>query len=156
VWTVFGYANADYESLLGRPVRGLSTPELGVLLAQYNVRWVVVNTGFAEFFTLADWEREHPGLLTVIQTDQPFVLYSVDQPSTWFFEGAGRVTATYNRLTIQGASASGVILKYHWLASLRANPPLPLRPVFVGDDPAPFIAVENGTVTDFVIEQSYE
>ncbi len=156
VWTVFGHTNADYEGLLGRPVRGLSTPELGVLLAQYNVHWVVVNAGFAEFFTLADWEREHPGLLTVIETDKPFVLYSVDPPSTWFFEGAGRVTATYNRLTLEGASPGGVVLKYHWLESLRTDPPLPLRPVFVGDDPVPFIAIENGTVTDFVIEQSYE
>ena len=60
-----------------------------------------------------------------------------------------------NRLTIRDASAGRIVLKYHWLPTLRSDPPLPMRAYAVLDDPVGFIEVDNGAVQDFVIYNGY-
>ncbi len=157
VFTIYGYANASLDDLFSRPIASLSLADMKSLLAQYNVRWVVINTSVApKAYTLAEWQRDHPGLLTALVTHDIFEVHTVQQPASWFFQGTGQVMATYNRLEVRNASLDGLLLKYHWLDSLRAEPLLPLRPVYVGQDPVPFIAVDNGSVSDFVIVQHYE
>jgi len=158
VWTTYGYANAGLDDLLGRPLSGLDSGELEGLLTQYNVRWAVVNTKvYPRGYDLAEWARDSPGLLALVGRHGVFEIYAVTRPAaaSWFFDGSGGVKAQHNRLSIEGSSPGGVVLKYHWIESLRAEPPLPLRPSYMGDDPVPFIAVDSGEVSDFVIVQDY-
>jgi hypothetical protein len=156
VWTKFNYANADQESVSGQLVATASPAELAAVLGQYNVHWVVVNTAFQNWVNLADWDRLHPGTFRPVATQGPFQIMAVAQPSSWFFQGQGAVQADANRLIVRGASAGGVVIKYHWLPSLRTVPALPMRPVTIGGDPIPFIAVDNGSTADFEIIQSYD
>jgi hypothetical protein len=156
VWTQFNHANADQEHVSGQLVATISPADLASVLSQYNVHWVVVNTAFRNWENLVDWDRKHPGTFAPLAQHGPFQILSVVEPSSWFFEGAGAVTADYNRLAIRGATPGSVVLKYHWLQSLRTEPVLPLRPVLVGGDPIPFIAVDNGETADFEIIQSYD
>jgi hypothetical protein len=104
---------------------------------------------------LEDWQRDHPGLLIPRSTYGVFTIYDVRQPASWFITGDGAVAATYNRLEVTNASAGSLVLKYHWVDTLRTEPVLPLRPVYLGQDPVPFIAVDNGQVTNFVIVHDY-
>ncbi len=162
VWTIYGYVNATLgddhvDRVLDRPINQLSPAELAAIFEQYNVRWVVANALIApEGYTLANWGRDHPGLLEPLAVYGPFVVYAVQQPASWFFQGTGQVMAKYNRIEVRDASPGGILLKYHWIESLRSEPRLPLRPVYVGHDPVPFIAVDNGDLTDFAIVQHYE
>jgi hypothetical protein len=156
VWTKFNYANADQESAFGRLVATISSAELATVLGRYNVHWVVVNTAFRNWVNLADWDRLHPGTFTPVTTQGPFEIMAVAEPSTWFFQGAGAVQADTNRLAVRSASPGGVVIKYHWLPSLRTVPALPIRPMYIGDDPIAFIAVDNGSTADFEIIQSYD
>ena len=155
VWTKFNHANADWERIFGELVAMLTPTDLTAVLTQYNVHWVVVNTGFPNWENLADWNQQHPGLLQQTATHGPFEILVVLDPADWFFEGGGGLQAEYNRIAIRGATPGGVQIKYHWIASLRTDPALPIRPVMLGGDPIPFIEVQNGTVPDFDILQTY-
>jgi hypothetical protein len=156
VWTQFNHANADQERVFGQRVATITKADLSTVLAQYNVHWVVVNTAFRNWENLVDWDQEHPGMFAPLAKHGPFQVMTVADPSSWFFEGAGAVHAAYNRIIIRGATPGGIILKFHWLASLRTEPALPIRPVYRGGDPIAFIAVDNGGLADFEIVQSYD
>ncbi len=152
VWTVYGYTNAGLDDVLQQPLRQLSPADLQSIMAQYNIQWAVVNTEvFGDGYTLADWDRDHPGPLTLRQTIDNLAIYEVEQPASWFAQGHGQVQAGFDRLRVTQASAGGVTLKYHWIEGLRSEPPLPIRPVSIGADPVPFIAVDNGNTAAFDI-----
>jgi hypothetical protein len=72
-----------------------------------------------------------------------FMMFEVRHPSGWFAEGSGRVKFDFDRIDIDDASKGTLILKAHWLPTLRAEPPLDLKPRVMGDDPAPFIEISN-------------
>ena len=42
------------------------------------------------------------------------------------------------------ADDGAVVLKYHWLSSLRSDPPRELRPVSLLDVPVPFVSIDAG------------
>jgi hypothetical protein len=65
----------------------------------------------------------------------------VNQPLTWFLTGAGNVTAGYNRLELSELQGDEVILKYHWVDGLRAEPSVRMEPIQIADDPIPFIKI---------------
>ena len=156
VFTTYGYTNAGLDDMFGQPIRQLDREQMVALLLRYNVRWMVINTSLpTQYYTLATWQHDHPGLLVPRSTHGVFRIYEVAQPESWFFAGTGQVTADYNRLEVRRASAGGLVLKYHWIDTLRAEPALPIRPIMIAPDPVPFIAVDNGQVTDFAIVQDY-
>ncbi len=122
VWTTYGYTNAGLDDVLGRPVRQLDRDELAAILLRYNVRWMVINTGLpTSMYTFKDWQRDHPGLLTPRAAHGVFTIYAVQQPASWFIAGDGAVAATYNRLEVRNVSAGGLVLKYHWVDTLRTE-----------------------------------
>jgi hypothetical protein len=63
----------------------------------------------------------------------------VNQPLSWFIEGAGKVKAGLNRLELSELKGNEVILKYHWVEGLTASPPTKVELVKMLDDPIPFI-----------------
>jgi hypothetical protein len=159
VWTTYGHANAGMDDVFGVPLADLDLQGLRNHLARYNVRWVVANVEiYPDVYDFAAWRRDHPGLLELIDRHGVFEVCEVRQPGagSWFLEGTGEVRAEHNRLSVRNASPDGLVLKYHWLDSLRTEPVLQLRPVSVGRDPVPFIGVENGEVTDFDVVQAYD
>jgi hypothetical protein len=104
-----------------------------------------------KYYTIDLWKQNHPGLFDTIASYGNFDIYQVLQPASWFFEGSGHVNAEQNQIIVQDASQGELVLKYHWIESLRTSPPLRLSPVMVGLDPQPFIKVDNGNIRDFRI-----
>ena len=156
VSTTYGFTNAGLDEMLGQKLAELSSKELGQIFVQYNIAWAVVNTQlYPVGYTLDEWDGDHPGLLQPLVEYGAYRIYAVQQPTSWFFKGSGKVSASYNRLEIRGASPGEVVLKYHWIDSLSVEPALPISPRYIGADPVPFIGVNNGNVADFVIFQDY-
>lgn len=81
--------------------------------------------------------------------------YELDTTSTYFIQGAGRVSASLNSIRVKDATHGGVILKYHWLETFRAIPEMPLRRYPLPDDSVGFIEVDNGTTSEFQLFNSY-
>jgi hypothetical protein len=74
----------------------------------------------------------------------PYRVYEVSayQPNA-FIEGSGTVKSAPDQIVIENASPGRIVLKYHWLPSLRATPGVQLRPVRTNGDPVPLILLEN-------------
>jgi hypothetical protein len=155
-WIKHGYANAGIWDAFSRDLSSYTEAELRQAMQTYNVQWVITNVDFDDaFHTLDDIARTWPDLLQPVGMISGFRIYRVPWPADSFLVGSGRVSATYNRLSVRDASPGGVVLKYHWLPTLRADPPLPLGPYPVLDDPVGFIRVDNGATSDFVIYNGY-
>ena len=77
--------------------------------------------------------------------DRSVQAYKVDQDLTYFLEGSGTIdTTSANRIvvTIDQPGNDGVTLKYHYVPGLKANDGSEIRPVFMMDDPRPFIKIK--------------
>ena len=78
-----------------------------------------------------------------LATYDKFTLYRVEIEPTYFAVGSGTVTARANRLELDHVEPrdGAITLKYHWLESLRTDPPRTIETVSFLDDSVPFIRV---------------
>jgi hypothetical protein len=129
---------AEFHSgrLLGRDIQGFTDDEIKKYFRLYNIGAVVA------FHPVSIKRlRSIPGLITLDRRLGPVHLMIVNQPSDWFVQGQGQLTATLNRLEVSTSGAKEVILKYHWVDGLVSNPPATIIPIKIYDDPIPFIKV---------------
>ena len=127
---------AEFHSgqMFKRDVQTLTDDELRNYLRLYNISAVVA-------FHPASIQRLQtiPGLVTIEQRIGPVHLMKVNQPLSWFIAGEGKLQAGFNRLQLTELKGNEVILKYHWVESLRGEPAVKIVPVKMADDPIPFI-----------------
>ncbi|MCB4755749.1 MAG: hypothetical protein LHV69_01715 [Elusimicrobia bacterium] len=71
--------------------------------------------------------------------------YKVKRKSNWFFVGSGDLRMEYDKLFVKRASTGRIVIKSHWINTFKCNPPLPIKPVYLKDDPVPFISIDNST-----------
>ena len=121
----------------GKRLGQVDRAELSRHLALYNVQWVLCWSPAAKQY----FER-HPQVSPLATYDK-FSLYQVELEPTYFVQGSGRITARENRLELdQIVPRDGAItIKYHWLETLRTDPPRRIETVWFLDDPVPFIKV---------------
>lgn len=127
--------------LFGTPAARFESAALADALSRYNIGTAIVTVGVTRAFLEA-----HPSIFTprssAANEDGPW-LYDVNVPDNGFVvAGGGRATAALNRIRVRGARGNAV-LGFHWIDGLRTEPPLPLMPRYLGNDAAPFIAVDN-------------
>ena len=68
--------------------------------------------------------------------------YQLDRPHQFFVEGSGLVTdRDHNRLVLEELSGDEIVLKYHFMKGLQAQPAAELAPIYIGSDPNPFIKI---------------
>lgn len=84
-----------------------------------------------------------------------FNIFKVNRPHNFFLKGHGSVVSGYNKLVVKGAGRGPVVLKYHWLDTLRTDPPFKISAYPIKGDEVGYIEVDNKNVTDFVIYNSY-
>jgi hypothetical protein len=127
---------AEFHSsiMFKKNVQTLSVDEISDYFRLYNIGAIVA-------FHPASIQRLQsiPGLVTVEQRIGTVHLMKVNQPLSWFIEGAGKVKTGLNRLELSELKGNEVILKYHWVEGLTASPPTKVELVKMLDDPIPFI-----------------
>ncbi len=126
----------------------LAEAELAGFLDTYNIGYVV------------SWNEDPKTYLkhrmfSVMKTIGKFNVYRVNMRSSYFLQGSGDVSATYNKISVRNASNGSVVLKYHWFENLKTRPELKIEPYRTHDDPVGFIRVYNGSVKDFDIYCAY-
>jgi hypothetical protein len=127
---------AEFHSgkLFKRDIGTITDDELRNYLRLYNIGAVVA-------FHPASVKKllSIPGLVTVDRSIGPVHLMKVNQPLSWFVEGAGKVQVGTNRLELRDLKGREIVIKYHWLESLNATPAVKIVPIKFADDPIPFI-----------------
>jgi hypothetical protein len=146
------HAAIDFKNglLLDRPLRDWSEADVRHFVDTYNVGWVVCwsATSRATFDALPE--------LAHVQGDfDRFRVYEIDRPHSFVLLGGGQARAGYNRIEVDGAAGDEVVLKYHWLESLRAEPPVPLSREPVPGDPIGFIKLRPQGYSHIVIRNEY-
>ncbi|HLF28100.1 MAG TPA: hypothetical protein VJG32_17350 [Anaerolineae bacterium] len=155
-WIQHGHANAGIWDAFGRDLEDYTEAELRQALQTYNVQWVVTYLDFdRSFYTLDNVARRWPDLLQPVDEVAGFRIYRTSWTADSFLVGSGQATATYNSIRVHAASPDGVVLKYHWLPTLRSDPPLPLDAYPAPGDSVGFIQVDNGPTRDFTIYNGY-
>ncbi|HEY6006771.1 MAG TPA: hypothetical protein VIU40_00470, partial [Geobacteraceae bacterium] len=125
--------------LLNRDIAAFSDDELRALFRVYNIGAVIAFHPDSVARLLAV-----PGLVTVARQEGPLTFMKSLQRLGWLAEGEGRVAAGPNQIRCDHVRGDHVVLKYHWVAGLRATPPAAVEPVrLLADDPIPFIRVNH-------------
>ncbi|MFQ5854087.1 MAG: hypothetical protein ACE5LU_00375 [Anaerolineae bacterium] len=157
MWIKHGYANAGLRGeMFGRPVVSYTPEHLRRMLVGYNVGWIITNPRFTPgWYSLDDFYAERAAPFTRIGEVAGFNVYRVDVGPGYFFQGRGRVTAGRNWIRVEDAAAGPIVLKYHWLETLRTDPPLRLERFDALGDPVGFVKVYNESVREFTIYNGY-
>jgi len=126
-------------TLRGRPLAGWSDDDLHEQLARYNVRYVLCWSAPAKR-RLARLARSTP-----VGVYDKFALFRIETPPSYFFQGRGRLEVRGRRIALSELEPEdgAVAIKFHWLETLRTDPPRPLEPFVVEGEPAPFLRVRD-------------
>jgi hypothetical protein len=104
-------------------------------LARYNVRHVLC------------WSEPQERLAhaTRVGVHDQFALFRLETPASYFLQGRGRLEVRGRRIALSELEPEdgAVAIKFHWLETLRTDPPRPLEPFPVEGEPAPFLRVRD-------------
>jgi hypothetical protein len=145
------FANFYNGLFFEKPIASYSGLDIKDYLKLYNIKWIIVWT--TESINRFDALQ---GFADKIHQIDNFSIYQVNQNTNYFLKGKGKINVNYNRIWIKNASEGEIIIKYHWLHSLKTDPPLPIEPYTIKDDPIGFIKVKNGDISNFLIYNSYK
>jgi len=131
----------------GRILSNTAEPEFFKQLETYNVVKVAAYT--EETVVLLDAFSD---ILERETKVGKYAIFKVKRGPSWFETGSGKVSLDYDKLTIHEAAPGRIVLRFHWIQSLKSTPPLPLKPFHLEGAPAPFIEINNSKgLKDFVI-----
>ena len=70
-------------------------------------------------------------------------LYRIEIPPSYFIQGSGRAEVHGSRIRLSDVAPENgrATIKFHWFERLRTHPPRVIEPVYMLDDPIPFISV---------------
>jgi len=117
----------------------------------YAIHWVIVHQA-----AMSPWWDQHPRLLSRAGAVDGMLIYMVVGRGQ-LIEGKGRVSASINRIEVSGTRPDqDLVLRYHWMETLRCVPDCRIEREPVPGDRVGFIRVPAPHGRDFVIENSYE
>lgn len=121
----------------------------------YAIHWVIVPRA-----GMSPWWDEHPRLLSRAGFVDGRLIYMVVGRSTLIESkggSTGRVEAAINRIEVSGTRPDqDIVLRYHWMETLRCTPDCRIEREPVDHDRVGFIRIPAPHARDFVVENSYE
>jgi len=144
----FNLAHSDANWFRRHPDgAGTEADTLERYLEQYNVKWVVVTTPVPALESRKD-------LLKLDSTVYGTRIYRTRVPSSYFVGGGpGKVTASLDRIEVRGSRGGDLVLRYHYLETLRCRPGCTLYRAEAFGNRVGFIGVRDAP-PDFVIENA--
>jgi len=142
-----GYSTiTDDPIAFNRKMKEMTEQDFASRLELYNVGTVAAISPCITGI-LNTWTQ----ILTPFEEVGGYRFYRVNRLPSWFFSGSGTVSWDYDRIQIEKPSKGKIILKYHWIKTLRAKPEIPVEPIYLLDDPVPFISIDNKTDANEIV-----
>jgi hypothetical protein len=124
-----------------KPIESTSRTEFARDLRVYNIGWIVVHTAASKRYLASQ-----PGVVESATHDD-LTIFRVEQPLDFFLAGSGRVEARrINRLVLSDLKGEEVVVKYHFVKGLKADPPVTIEPFQVAGAARPFVRLRPGGV----------
>lgn len=131
------YAGFSDGFAFGDKLQNLDAVQFMRHMETYNVGWIIAfNPGSKLYFS------QQPTLKLMAEFEG-LAAYRVARNHSFFQSGQGLVSRQYNRLVLDALTGPIVALKYHYVPGLQSSPPVQIKPIFIGDDPIPFIQLLN-------------
>jgi hypothetical protein len=150
----FIWRNLDHSwsNFFRRRPQGIASPaEWQRYIDTYAIHWVIVSTPAFS----APWWDHNPALEKVEEIGSVRI-YRTRKRSRLIARGPGRVAASTNEIRVFGTDPDKpVVLRYHWLETLRCVPDCEVQQHDVRDDPVGFIRIPAGHPRDFVVFNKY-
>jgi hypothetical protein len=129
---------AEFHSgkLFGRDILVFSDDDLRAYFWAYNIGAIVAFHPRSVYRLL-----NAPDLISLEKKIGRVHLMKVNQRPDWFISGEGKIEARLNTLNLSEIKGDEMVLKFHWVRGLAADPPVELVPHPVLDDPIPFIKI---------------
>lgn len=147
------YAGFDYDGrLFGRLPKDWAVADLARYLEVYAADFAIFKSaewiGFArrntDLFIYTGPSSGNYQIFKIKDTGNPFIL-----------NGSARVSADYDLIDVRDNESRELVLKFHYEKFLGVNEGVRLEPIFVLDDPVPFIrAIVPENVKQFQIRKS--
>lgn len=149
----FLYRNLEHShaNLFRRRKEGIaSDDELRAYFETYAVSHVIITSKHKS------WERR-PNVLELVATIGQHRIFRTKIAPRLIAEGGGRVTASTNLLRVTGSDPSkDLVLRYHWMETLRCSPDCELRRVPVDSfDTVGFIKIPAPHPADLEVRNAY-
>ena len=116
---------------------------------RYAVRWVIMSQQMPFF--------EHKTkLLHLVATLDRHRIYETTVPISYIRSGPGKVSAQMNRIEVRGSDPHrDVVLRFHWLETLRCEPGCQLRREPILNDSVGFLRIPAPHPVDFAVVNRY-
>jgi hypothetical protein len=144
------FANFCFGRIFGRPIEEFSAQSIKEYLETYNILWIIAWSDKSKALF-----SSRPDMYPLLTQIDKFSIYQVPHDSSFFLKGTGKINVTYNRIEVSEARKRELILKYHYISTLKVDPPLPIEGIKVLDDAVGFIKVKNAEVSNFTIYNEY-
>jgi hypothetical protein len=106
-------------------------------LERYAVRYVVVS----ELVRKLEWRKD---LLTFRQFIGPIRIYETKISPSYFLKGKGRIEKqAFNKIEVEDAEGDEVVIRFHWMETLRCRPECKVERYRIPGDRVGFIQVKN-------------
>jgi len=137
------------NTLFGKHLNDISYTYLKQYLDLYNVKYFLVFSDSARDF----FENKMKGKFKKVLKTRNFSIYEyLLAVESFCYKCNASVDADYDRISVKNATSNTTILKYHFMPVLKIDPPfLKIKPINLLGDPVPFIMVENGNHSNFVV-----
>ncbi len=124
--------------VFGRPILDIPKDEFLAYLDLYNIGWVMAHSEISKKY-FESFEE-----ISYLDSYKELSFYTVQRGHTFFVKGSGTVdTKTANRIVLSDLKGPEVVLKYHYIPGLVSSPETDIKPVYISDDPLPFIQLNN-------------
>jgi voltage-gated potassium channel Kch len=129
------------------PDGGMPAEELGPYLERYGVGCLLLSTPTPKLELRQDLFEP-----VIIAGERR--LYRTRREPSYLAAGQGQVRQGLNQIAVDGAAGDEVVLKFHWMETLRCSPGCEIERVPVPGDPVGFIRVRHPP-RSFVVHNSY-
>lgn len=129
---------SDRPIAFGRELRSFSEEDFDRYLELYNVQLVGARSK-----TSVSILDNFGGILEPVEKIGNYAFYERRKKGSWFHQGSGRISFNYDKIEVTDPSTGGLVVRFHYLSTLRSEPPVRLTPVRLMDDPVPFIGIDN-------------
>ena len=111
----------------------------------YNIKWAFVHSKDSK-----EYFESYSQYFKKISSYEHIDVYQINRQTSYFVEGGGNIKSSLDKIKITNASKGNIIIKYHYLETLKSCPEVDIEKFYMLDDPVGFIKINNEKGYDMI------